>query len=45
MRGEERPDTVERFAERLAPYGLRRDAMTPSYGLAENTVRIKLPLR
>ncbi|BAL23820.1 AMP-dependent synthetase and ligase [Azoarcus sp. KH32C] len=37
------PDTVERFAERLAPYGLRRDAMTPSYGLAENTVGLAVP--
>jgi 1-acyl-sn-glycerol-3-phosphate acyltransferase len=29
------PDTVERFCERFARYGFRREAMTPVYGLAE----------
>jgi 1-acyl-sn-glycerol-3-phosphate acyltransferase len=28
-------DTVERFCERFARYGFRREAMTPVYGLAE----------
>ncbi|AYH43261.1 AMP-binding protein [Azoarcus sp. DN11] len=37
------PDTIERFCERLAPYGLRREAMTPAYGLAENTVGLAVP--
>lgn len=30
--------TIEAFAERMAPYGFRRTAMTPAYGLAEGTV-------
>lgn len=37
------PDTIERFAERLAPHGLRRQAMTPAYGLAENSVGLAVP--
>jgi 1-acyl-sn-glycerol-3-phosphate acyltransferase len=28
-------DTIERFCERFARYGFRREAMTPVYGLAE----------
>jgi acyl-CoA synthetase (AMP-forming)/AMP-acid ligase II len=31
--------TIERFAETFAPYGFRREAMCPGYGLAENTLR------
>jgi len=38
------PDTVERFCTRLAPHGLRRDALTPAYGLAENAVCLTVPL-
>ncbi|HTT12566.1 MAG TPA: AMP-binding protein [Burkholderiaceae bacterium] len=37
------PDTVTRFAARFAPYGLRRDAMTPVYGLAEASVGLLFP--
>ena len=32
------PITLESFCERFAPYGLRREAVTPMYGLAENAV-------
>jgi acyl-CoA synthetase (AMP-forming)/AMP-acid ligase II len=37
------PETVTRFIERFAPYGLRREAMAPVYGLAENTVGLAFP--
>lgn len=37
------PDTVERFAERFAPYGLRRAAVAPVYGLAEACVGLLFP--
>ena len=37
------PATIERFAERFAPYGLRRDAITPVYGLAESSVGVAFP--
>ncbi|MFZ5509121.1 MAG: AMP-binding protein [Pseudomonadota bacterium] len=37
------PDTVERFCERFARYGLRREAMTPVYGLAECSVGLAVP--
>ena len=37
------PATIERFAERFAPYGFRRDAMTPVYGLAESAVGLAFP--
>src|SRR5262249_46482488 len=33
-----RADTFERFYERFAPYGLRREAHVVAYGLAENTL-------
>ncbi|MEW6561391.1 MAG: AMP-binding protein [Pseudomonadota bacterium] len=36
------PDTIARFSERFAPYGLRPEAMTPVYGLAENSVALLL---
>ena len=29
------PGTLERFLARFRPYGLREDALTPAYGLAE----------
>ncbi|WP_085998762.1 AMP-binding protein [Rhodoferax ferrireducens] len=32
------PDTLERFAARFAPCSFKREALTPVYGLAENTV-------
>lgn len=32
------PDTMARFAERYAPCGLRPEALTPAYGLAECSV-------
>ena len=37
------PATIERFAERFAPYGFRRDAITPVYGLAESAVGLAFP--
>jgi 1-acyl-sn-glycerol-3-phosphate acyltransferase len=37
------PATIERFAERFAPYGFHRDAMTPVYGLAESAVGLAFP--
>jgi acyl-CoA synthetase (AMP-forming)/AMP-acid ligase II/acyl carrier protein len=33
-----RPDTLERFAERFAPAGFRRETFYPCYGLAEATL-------
>ncbi|HSU83775.1 MAG TPA: AMP-binding protein, partial [Thermoanaerobaculia bacterium] len=33
-----RASTLERFAETLAPYGFRREALYPCYGLAEATL-------
>lgn len=37
------PDTLERFAQRFEPYGFRREAMMPVYGLAENSVALAFP--
>jgi acyl carrier protein len=37
------PDTLERFCRRFAPYGFRREAMTPVYGLAEAAVGLTFP--
>jgi 1-acyl-sn-glycerol-3-phosphate acyltransferase len=37
------PDTLERFARRFAPYGLKREALMPVYGLAENSVALCVP--
>ncbi len=37
------PVTLERFAARLAPYGLRRKALAPVYGLAECSVGLAFP--
>jgi 1-acyl-sn-glycerol-3-phosphate acyltransferase len=34
------PETLERFAERFAPYGLRPEALLPVYGLAEATLAV-----
>lgn len=37
------PDTLERFAQRFARYGLRREAIAPVYGLAEASVGLLFP--
>jgi len=37
------PTTLERFHERFARYGLRREALMPVYGLAENSVALCVP--
>ncbi len=37
------PETLERFARRFEPYGFRREAMLPVYGLAENSVALAFP--
>ncbi|MES1241168.1 MAG: AMP-binding protein [Acidobacteriota bacterium] len=33
-----RPDTLERFADAFAPWGFRREALHPCYGMAEATL-------
>ncbi|QMU78145.1 fatty acyl-AMP ligase [Streptacidiphilus sp. PB12-B1b] len=33
-------DTLRRFADRFAPVGLRREALYPSYGMAESTLLV-----
>ncbi|HEU5174325.1 MAG TPA: AMP-binding protein, partial [Gemmatimonadaceae bacterium] len=35
--------TLDRFAERFAPYGFRREALMPVYGLAESSVALCFP--
>jgi fatty-acyl-CoA synthase len=35
--------TLERFAARFAPYGFRRNALSPVYGLAEGTLALAVP--
>lgn len=37
------PDTLERFAQRFAANGLRRQALAPVYGLAESSVGLTMP--
>jgi len=37
------PDTLEAFAARFAPMGLRPEALAPVYGLAENAVGLAFP--
>jgi fatty-acyl-CoA synthase len=37
------PETLDRFATRFAPYGFRREALMPVYGLAENSVALCFP--
>lgn len=40
------PSTLEGFDELLSPYGLRREALLPAYGLAEATLAVTgVPLR
>jgi fatty-acyl-CoA synthase len=36
-------ETLERFAERFGRYGLRREALTPVYGLAEGSLAVTIP--
>ncbi len=38
-----RSETLERFATRFAPYGFRREALLPVYGLAEASLAISVP--
>jgi acyl carrier protein len=37
------PDTMENFAKRFERYGLRREALAPVYGLAEDSVGLAFP--
>lgn len=38
-----RPETLERFSERFAPYGFRPEAHFPAYGLAEASLAVTFP--
>jgi 1-acyl-sn-glycerol-3-phosphate acyltransferase len=38
-----RAETMDRFAKRFAPYGFRREALMPVYGLAEATLAVSVP--
>lgn len=40
-----RAETLERFAEAFEPYGFRREAFYPAYGLAEATLKVTGSLR
>ncbi len=35
--------TLDRFAQRFAPYGFRREALLPVYGLAESSLAVTIP--
>lgn len=37
------PETIDRFVARFEPYGFRREAMMPVYGLAESAVGLSFP--
>jgi 1-acyl-sn-glycerol-3-phosphate acyltransferase len=37
------PSTLERFAQRFAAHGFRREALTPVYGLAEGSLGLAFP--
>jgi 1-acyl-sn-glycerol-3-phosphate acyltransferase len=37
------PNSIERFSERFARYGFRREAMMPVYGMAEDAVGLAFP--
>src|SRR5260370_40269697 len=37
------PETLERFAQRFAKYGFRREAQLPVYGLAEASLAVTFP--
>lgn len=36
-------ETLDRFAARFAPHGLRREALLPVYGLAEGSLAVTIP--
>jgi len=38
-----RPETLDRFAKRFAPYGFRKETLFPVYGLAESSVALTFP--
>lgn len=38
-----RPETIERFTRRFAPYGFKAETMCPVYGLAESSVSLTVP--
>ena len=38
-----RAETLERFAAKFAPYGFRREALLPVYGLAEASLAVSMP--
>jgi 1-acyl-sn-glycerol-3-phosphate acyltransferase len=38
-----RPETLQRFTERFAPYGFRPEAHFPAYGLAEASLAVTFP--
>ncbi|HEV2299173.1 MAG TPA: AMP-binding protein [Candidatus Acidoferrales bacterium] len=38
-----RAETVERFAQKFAPYGFRREALVAVYGLAESSLGVAAP--
>jgi len=40
-----RPETIERFSRRFAPFGFKAEAMCPAYGLAEASVALALGTR
>jgi 1-acyl-sn-glycerol-3-phosphate acyltransferase len=37
------PETVEQFSKRFTPFGFKKDAMMPVYGLAESSVGLAFP--
>jgi 1-acyl-sn-glycerol-3-phosphate acyltransferase len=37
------PETLDRFAQRFAPYGFRRESLLPVYGLAESSLGVAFP--
>lgn len=37
------PETLERFSRRLEPFGFRREALMPVYGLAETSLGLTFP--
>ena len=37
------PRTLDQFAKKFAPYGFKREALLPVYGLAESTVGLAIP--
>ena len=37
------PETIDRFCRRFGPYGFRREAMAPAYGLAEGGLGVTFP--